>query len=384
MDKLADHGGPIISSVVVMPIFWGSVWSSGDPQNRAAALIDDLRHLMQGPYMVGLSQYRDIQAGTIHDALFDTTSTPPATFSLSDLASYVSGLIAGGRVPDFRLNSQLLYLVVTDGGTLTDNTSAGGFHFWSSIDRQTFHFAWISNADSYIASHEIIEACTDPEANGYTQPENGIEVADICEDNSDAAGDADGVVAASYWSNRDSRCILPRRVAGIDVQMDDCGVGPAMGEVSELRLSLSADPAWIEPKLPPMLMPTCKWTFDPEFVTPLTATDGTVLVVRWAEPVDIYSTRITVTVTDLEGLQITGSRMITPRTPTQAAIARKSCEIRRWLASVNRIPPFFVHKLGPDPASLPTRREIERLARATERLSAGVEALAELRRRLDA
>lgn len=385
VNKLVYQGGPIIKNAQVQLIFWGSEWRDAALGASADQFISDLQRLMAGPYMLGLSQYGDIAPASIRSpAFFDYSSEPANPLMLSNLGDYIKSLISTGRVPDFQSNYQILYLVVTNGVSLDQNPAAFGYHYWHSVGNQTFHFAWVKSPDTGMASHEIIEACTDPEATGYLQPENGIEVADICKDNQDAFGLSDGIKGASYWSNTDGRCILPVRTAKISCSLDDCRIGPAQGGISTLKVdSIVISPAWIgTSNLQPLASPMYQWTIYDETIKALGPTNQSALQVQWPVLPDKYAAQIGVTITDDPGIIVNGVFNATPLTQAEYEVLNITCHFRRVLASINRLPPFLINRLGPDPAPMPTEKEIERLESVVGLLAKDVRQISSLSARL--
>src|SRR5262249_28849722 len=189
LEKLVYQGGPVITAAQVLPIFWGTAWNDAALRASADTFRSDLAQLLAGPYMLGLAQYKNISPATVLSPHFDV-SDAPSPLTRSTIDEYLAGLITSSQIQDFRQNGQLLYLVITSGIGL--ELARGG---WPAGWHQTgilksgerFHWGWISAASTAIASHEIIEACTDPEVNvaqsiGFQQPQNGIEVADICDE----------------------------------------------------------------------------------------------------------------------------------------------------------------------------------------------------------
>jgi hypothetical protein len=78
-------------------------------------------------------------------------------------------------------------------------------------------FAWVTQnrLDSFseIFSHELVEACTDPEGTGWTSTtacgvnhSGWCEIGDVCEGN---AARVNGVLVQRYWSNTDNQCVIP-------------------------------------------------------------------------------------------------------------------------------------------------------------------------------
>src|SRR5205823_5323349 len=149
---------------------------------------------------------------------------------------------------------------------------------------------------SGFASHEIIEACTDPEATGWLQPENGIEVGDICEDSGNIEN-ADGVAAAVYWSNLDGACILPHRTAKVSMMRDpsdDC-VGPHVGGRSKFIVKVGVEPSWIDSIGIPLVNPRFSWNFNTAFATAVGPTNAPTLELSWKTeaPQNVVSVTVT-------------------------------------------------------------------------------------------
>jgi len=270
--------------VLVQPIFWGSDWKDADLHEAAMQVVAQLRKLFAGPYMQGLEQYNITDSAIVEGLVTDIATEPPNPVTLASLADYIRSLIAAGKVGDFRVQNQLLYFVFTNNLDL-EIADAAGYHSYAELDGQTFHFAWAIAPSSGTASHEIIEACTNPEGTGYYQPSGGIEVADICEDNKDRQGFSNGVIAASYWSNRDGACILPTLTANIKWLRppgEDCPIGPTIGVETDFSVSVGAHPAWLDvsPWLP---IPDAEfsWSFDTGIATALSPTNEQTLKLNW-------------------------------------------------------------------------------------------------------
>jgi hypothetical protein len=113
-----------------------------------------------------------------------------------------------------------LYVVFTPQGVSiksngdTTETGLGGFHKWRPSfpphppGSSQFVYAvvgWSSNINSLtlLASHEMVEALTDPTGSGFFGS-NGCEVSDICELGTITVR---GWTVEPYWSNADSKCI---------------------------------------------------------------------------------------------------------------------------------------------------------------------------------
>src|SRR6476661_6356241 len=63
--RFVDHGGRVLSSARVYPIYWGQYWAPGawpTPEDITHAL----RTVLAGSYLAGLAQYRDSGPAAIH------------------------------------------------------------------------------------------------------------------------------------------------------------------------------------------------------------------------------------------------------------------------------------------------------------------------------
>jgi hypothetical protein len=382
MDKLVYHGGPILRNCIVQPIFWGSAWNAVAVNQTALELTSDLARLVAGPYMLGLSQYQNIAPATVLAAFFDPSSEPASPFTLAGLGAYIKTLLTpSARIPDYRANDQLLYVVFASNVTLMNYPNASGFHYFDELGNQTFHYAWVGFPRSEIASHEIIEACTDPEATGYLQPGNGIEVGDICELNPDAYGPSDGIVAAAYWSNLDSKCILPRRAAKVTVgtpETDGCPIGPTIGNKSTFSVSIELEPSWIDGSKLPVLNYTYAWTYDATVAKQVSMLNESKLTLEWTGSTGA-PVFVGVTINDQGGRVLASASVaVTVKSLSEATVLLRGCLLRKFVESVKRIPPFLIHKLGPDPVSILTEVELEELRLFARGVTKRVERIAAL------
>lgn len=382
LDKLKNlQGGPVIPNARVQAIFWGTEWLVPAQQQAASDLITQLEQLFAGPYMRGLSQYGVSPATVLSAPVFDTTTVPPPIISTTVIGQYLQTAIGTHGILDFRNDDQLLYLVVTLNRSW-NTPNVGGFHAWNQLGGRTFHWGWISVPSSGFASHEIIEACTDPEATGWLQPENGIEVGDICEDSGNIQT-TDGVDAAIYWSNVDGSCILPHRIAKIKAvsdPVDEC-VGPHVGGKTRFTVSLGVEPFWIDATGIPLVNAQYNWSFNSAFASPIGSTNAPTLELLWTSAG--VSQTVTITVTADIGIVLTAQVTIQHVLNVQETeIIRKMCELRRLIATTALLPPPVPDPEGPIISTiLPTPSEVQRLRSMVGRMSRTVDIIAELNNR---
>ncbi len=211
-----DSGGLVLTHVNVYLVYWGSAWAQ-NPTPSADNITRSVASIMAGPYMSALAQYRNVGSGILYGKMLVTTSDPPKTFSSDDVSNFLKDLINMETVPGPNDVDQLLYCVIMPVGVSSDQSNVIGEHFSPGEDILS---AWVMNdgtLDSVttLFSHELVEACTNPNGDGYqldapgqcsASPINWCEIGDICEGIRD---DVNGVIVQEYWSASDSACIAP-------------------------------------------------------------------------------------------------------------------------------------------------------------------------------
>jgi hypothetical protein len=189
-------GGPIFPSVHVELVLWGSGWtvpplpnqaSAFDVQNAVDSILNPANH-----YMDGLAQYRigaGFRVGTvITGATIPGDVDPPTiammqTFSQYDVSTMLQRDIALGALPAPQTDPQMMYIVITEPGTDFvalqggQQIDAGGYHNWALAPGNVpFAYGFGENKDgtldpvTAIFTHELVEAVTDPQPVGPTDP----------------------------------------------------------------------------------------------------------------------------------------------------------------------------------------------------------------------
>jgi hypothetical protein len=217
--RFQDQGGPVITSVHLQLVFWGSTWS-----NNPTPPVDDIaraaRSIVSGPYMSGLAQYRGVGPGTLAGTTMAATSEPPARFSNQDVENLLTDLLAAGSFPSPSADDALLLLVIAPAG-VSSQEDFDGLHSYFEWQGTPVHYGWVTHdgqLDSLttILSHELVESATDPEGTaivgvpGTCGTRSGwCEIGDTCEDCAQCTGKVNGVDVQAYWSDRDQACIIP-------------------------------------------------------------------------------------------------------------------------------------------------------------------------------
>ena len=253
--SVSYNGGPIISNVQAVPVFWTSAVDS----TIQAWAQGYLTTLTNSAYMDLLSQYGTTgTAGGTSQTLGRGTGTAPVTItpttatgkSLSDsqIAKELGAQVTAGTLPqptkDAQGYSNTLFVVFFPPGYSISygggkSCSSGGFCGYHGAYPQTgqMHFAYAvipdmgtgSGCDQGCASscttgdvditvgtvsHELAEAVSDPDNTpAWYSNSNNPEIGDICVGNSGSVQDTGNVpgtsINAQYeWSQRDKQCLM--------------------------------------------------------------------------------------------------------------------------------------------------------------------------------
>ena len=215
-----DHHGPVLHTIQLHLIYWGSPWTSvRAPNPRAEQITAAARTMLAGRYLTGLAQYRGIGRGVLRGSTLITSSDPPAGVTDEQVGAFVDAQIDAGTVPGPDPDNQTLYAVVLPAGISAGGDSGfAGEHYYYTRHGRRIHYLWTAKSDSltgatWILSHELVESATDPEGSGFrgipgTCHQDGwCEIADVCS----ASTVLDGVTVWSYWSNQAGGCVFPDR-----------------------------------------------------------------------------------------------------------------------------------------------------------------------------
>jgi hypothetical protein len=212
--NVADGGGPVLTNVHVDLIFWGAGWQSGVGPALQTNLQNAVDSILASHYFDGLSQYRNIGPGSRIRSDLITTTSPPSTFSQTNVTTFLAQNINNGTLPNPTSDSQLLYVVIAQPGSTSG--SVGGAHGTALAGTNRYQFAWSTNQSSgsldyltNIVSHEMVESVTDPQVNfrnGFFVPSTSDE---LCDGEAQNYGyRLGGVLVQSYLSQRDRAYII--------------------------------------------------------------------------------------------------------------------------------------------------------------------------------
>jgi hypothetical protein len=229
----------VIDTPQIILILWDNVFATNTAAvSSARQLVTDL---VTGPFVNGLAQYGVAHGTLLSVAIIDTNVVPaPATWDISDgkdgvqLKSWLNGgTVSPAPVQDESLKVYLIILPTSTqltNGTNADgtpNTTVAGWHhhtkynansknddlFWGVVQTRpntltTGKEAAFINSFAYAVGHELCEAFTNPDGNGYFN--GACEIGDLCE--ADAAGNLltfayNTWSVEPYWSTWDNACI---------------------------------------------------------------------------------------------------------------------------------------------------------------------------------
>jgi len=222
-----DDSGAVMHHVQVVLVFWGSAWNGAALPSR-----DDVTNavinILTGPYMSGLAQYRGIGGGSLVATATVSPPEPQAGFKIDSVQTMLTGQLGMNNLPVPTFNNQFFYIVIMPSGLLTGESEVIGEHGSFYQFGVTIPFAWVMNDGTLdyvttVLSHELIEACTDPNSNtiivqggpgsACPDPTRTCEIGDVCS----SFRLVGGVQVQSYWSKVDNSCIIPENIINGEV-----------------------------------------------------------------------------------------------------------------------------------------------------------------------
>ncbi len=222
---VTDSGGPVLTNVEVVVIFWGTYWAGTSPPPAVSSdtYYQCFTGIVTGPYMTGMAQYRGVGPGTMLGKFMNTAGDPPNPYSDNDVQTMLTTYLQNNpSCPAPLAGHNRFYAVVTP-PTFGNTNGAEGEHLNFTYNGVQAFFAWItdngqsltqttSNGVVNTFSHELAEACTDPLLTSFTTSggDGGDEIGDAC-NNEFGIVQMNGVSCnvQCYWSAADNACIIP-------------------------------------------------------------------------------------------------------------------------------------------------------------------------------
>jgi hypothetical protein len=221
--KLTYRNGPLLTSVQVFTVFWGSDWNTAPQDALLPKLNQFFDFILASQLLDQLAEYsvpnQKIVRGLLIGTLTVTSPAPGKTVDDSAIQSFLQQQITSGALPATTPNS-LYFVYLPPGVTVTQGGSAScqvfcGYH--DAINNNIFYavmpypgcagcLGGIAAFDALTStsSHELCEAITDPiPGQGWYDDNNG-EIGDICAWQTRTLG---GYTIQLEWSNAANRCI---------------------------------------------------------------------------------------------------------------------------------------------------------------------------------
>ncbi|MEA2217672.1 MAG: hypothetical protein QOJ35_298 [Solirubrobacteraceae bacterium] len=224
------HGGPVLTAVEVVTIFWGAAWSQPTQATLAGDLNAFFDAILASSLMDLMAEYgtagNPIRRGSRIATVMVTASEPGTAqpgggriVSDAEIQTALQGWVADGTVPATTANTlYFVYLppdVVSTLGTDQSCTTYCGYH--NHVGATVFYavepyvtcdgcaFGQVLDTQTKISSHELFEAITDPALSGWYDNGSGEEIGDIC--NGDTVTVA-GYTVQSEWSQVQGACVV--------------------------------------------------------------------------------------------------------------------------------------------------------------------------------
>ena len=226
--NLVNHGGPVITSARVVPIFWGSEWGTqSNPSSLANAMRNFYDQFGATPEYNTITQYSGIQLTSLGPDYWVDTNNPPTAVSDTAIQNEVIKYFGQGHSPDASTIYEV-FLPSTSYSTSGGSTSCGGPNLQYCAYHG--HFGWNGNDVKYasmpypscsgcqwtgwgadlnldhFATHETREAVTDPDLNAWYD-RRGAEADDKCAWSPAPFIGTNGYGYQWEWSNADSKCV---------------------------------------------------------------------------------------------------------------------------------------------------------------------------------
>jgi hypothetical protein len=239
------HGGPLLQNVQVETVYYGPAWSTNAFLGQRVAQIDGfLEYFTSSPYMDILKQY-NVGYGTFLD--HDILSQAPAASTIDDsqIRAILNAEITAQRLQAPTPNQLYVFMVAPGTVVTADGQNSvldfGGYHsvftdnagvpvYYVVVPYPTGNIAPVPltafQQDTYILSHEVSEAITNPDLQtGWFSPQQG-EIGDIAEG---TIGVLNRYVVQGVWSQANGRVVIPFDLSSKTLQVVGRMVDPVAG-----------------------------------------------------------------------------------------------------------------------------------------------------------
>jgi hypothetical protein len=235
--SVSYHGGALLTSVSIEPVYYGRDWHNATYLQQAANLNTFLGMIANSPYMDMLKEYQVGRGSLADSGVIDNGLAGGQWVDDTQVQQMLANDIAGGLVPPPTVNRlYMVYtapnVVVTQGGDNSQQDFFGYHNAFLSGSGKPIYYAVIAhpvgngdfgNLDDFetltkTTSHELAESVTDP--GGFTNFDPGgwfgtfpqlgpdQEIADVVNDSTHLAT-LNGYTVQGVWSQQQGMAVYP-------------------------------------------------------------------------------------------------------------------------------------------------------------------------------
>jgi hypothetical protein len=227
---LVNHGGRVIGSVEVVPIYWGAAWASGANAQLTAQLDGFFDFVVTSSVVDLLNEYSTpsiaIKHGrrltSVHASDSEPGTVTPTGRQVTDeqIQQALLGWIGTGTAPATTANTLYFIYLPPNVVSIQPNGDVSckkfcGYHsntgnvYYAVIPYATcngcvFQGGFLDTLTE-VSTHELCEAITDPTGKTWWDPSTGNEVGDICNRDTVRLG---GYLVQTEWSNKQAGCTI--------------------------------------------------------------------------------------------------------------------------------------------------------------------------------
>jgi hypothetical protein len=244
-----DNGGRVLTQARIVLIYWGSAWTNPATTPSQSDFTNALTGTINGPWATQLAQYRGIGPLSIEQVATVTSTEPPATFTDPDIRNMIDAQINNGTLPAPSNSVDRIYAVLMPTGHGSGDTPYVGQHQFYDHSGARVYWAWVTNDGTLtggnsipkVFSHEIAEACSDPDLGSGILVDVGSdtneEIGDVC---NNTWATVNGAAEEAYWSEADNRCVIPQYQAFPAVSANPVLVQSRFGSKGNFELVVAA------------------------------------------------------------------------------------------------------------------------------------------------